>query len=79
MGEKGLIAMLHKHPKELMCLKQSSGISRGRGRGIRALSKAAKTGEMPVGINAMWGEPRIKAYEMIDKLYTMPKDEYLLI
>ena len=30
--------MLHKHPRELMCLKQNSGIGRGHGR-----SAAAKT------------------------------------
>lgn len=73
--------MLHKPPKENMYLKLPSGIGRGRGKrkvaGMSKVKEAAKIGEMPMAITANWGEPRIKAYEIIDQNYAMPNQEYL--
>ena len=61
-------------------LKPSSGIGRGHragNGGIKRLRERAKQGIMPLGVQANWGEPRIKAYEILDKNYAMPDPKYL--
>lgn len=57
-----------------MSRKSSSGIKRGE---LKQLKAMAKNGTMPYSIIHPTDESAVKAYEMINRYYGMPSEEYL--